>query len=584
MKDFSYIEPYLKGADNFILPFAIELAQKFGHKKSVPYLVDILEKCEPEVKALAIRALAGIEGEDSLPIIEPYLTYDNESVKCVVYDALLKLKPKNAETILSNMLDDLSPAVKAAAFARVKETKSEAVHNKAKEELKKLLASSSEDDVFFALQGLENFNPGEMEIDADFVNKLTQSPNEKLRWSAAVVLGKIKNNSSIPYLGNLLKDRSFRVRAAAVNSLAEYGASAVFEAAKHIKSHNKEEVECAFRALKLINTPVSKKILIDYVNFLLEQAIIDLGRFAEENNQYEHLSFAFRDNFIRTITYGFDFYKFTFGEDIIKDMERDLWRGKTEARLASVKSVTGLGATAISKKFIFLLENFLRLGKKVYDLNYDVAPIADFLLHPYPWVRAWCIYYSAELQDKSLRSEIKQLTEDEDEIVRATAQDIISSYQGRAMKEGGIKIMKDIILLKKIPLFMHLTLEQLKAMSEIMEERTYNVGDIIFEEGAPAGDFYCIVRGKVQVVKKDAAGHSIILTELGEERYFGEMALFDDHPRSATVIAVEETLVYKMSRDNFINIIYDKPDIAIEMCKYLSQKLREKEEKALGRR
>jgi CRP-like cAMP-binding protein len=78
----------------------------------------------------------------------------------------------------------------------------------------------------------------------------------------------------------------------------------------------------------------------------------------------------------------------------------------------------------------------------------------------------------------------------------------------------------------------------------------YKAGDVIFEEGYAADGVYLICSGQVKVIKK-RAGQEIILANLGEEKIFGEMAFIDERPRSATVIATEDTWCYKHNKDVF---------------------------------
>lgn len=82
----------------------------------------------------------------------------------------------------------------------------------------------------------------------------------------------------------------------------------------------------------------------------------------------------------------------------------------------------------------------------------------------------------------------------------------------------------------------------------------YSSGQVVFEEGYPADGVYLICSGKVKVVKY-RAGKEILLATLGEGSIFGEMAFIDSRPRSATVIAIEDTWCYKHNKDVFLDKI-----------------------------
>ena len=87
--------------------------------------------------------------------------------------------------------------------------------------------------------------------------------------------------------------------------------------------------------------------------------------------------------------------------------------------------------------------------------------------------------------------------------------------------------------------------------------RTFKKHDMILKEGAVGDAAYLIVKGKVQVRKNHHGRNPRVLAELGKGNIFGEMALFDDRPHIATVIALEDTEVSVMSRDEFRRLVED---------------------------
>lgn len=103
--------------------------------------------------------------------------------------------------------------------------------------------------------------------------------------------------------------------------------------------------------------------------------------------------------------------------------------------------------------------------------------------------------------------------------------------------------------------------------------REYKAGEVIFRENEPGGMAYVIERGRVEVTKMlgEQTIHLVYL-ETGEP--FGEMSMLDDQPRSATVTAVEETLVREIERDHFFRLLQTEPDIGINLLKVLVARLR----------
>ena len=97
--------------------------------------------------------------------------------------------------------------------------------------------------------------------------------------------------------------------------------------------------------------------------------------------------------------------------------------------------------------------------------------------------------------------------------------------------------------LVNVELFRDIDKNDLEMLAKIVVERQFKAGDVIVKEGEPGLAFYIIARGKAEVVKGEQ-----VLATLGPEDFFGEMALFDDSPRSASVRAVEDTECLVMSK------------------------------------
>ena len=102
----------------------------------------------------------------------------------------------------------------------------------------------------------------------------------------------------------------------------------------------------------------------------------------------------------------------------------------------------------------------------------------------------------------------------------------------------------------------------------------YAAGEIIFSENDVGETAYIIERGRVEVLKM-LDGKNVHLAYLGAGEPFGEMGMIDEKPRSATVVAVEETVVRKLHRDDFFQNLQAHPEIAINLLKVIFERLRE---------
>ncbi|HYV47653.1 MAG TPA: cyclic nucleotide-binding domain-containing protein [Myxococcaceae bacterium] len=95
--------------------------------------------------------------------------------------------------------------------------------------------------------------------------------------------------------------------------------------------------------------------------------------------------------------------------------------------------------------------------------------------------------------------------------------------------------------LKQVPLFDHLSNRDLKKIGRMLHERTYQPGEVIFREGDPGAGMFIVRKGKVNIVIGRPDGTEQLLTPIGERQFFGEMALLEAAPRSASAVAAEKS-------------------------------------------
>ncbi|HEY6199100.1 MAG TPA: SLC13 family permease [Candidatus Binatia bacterium] len=127
--------------------------------------------------------------------------------------------------------------------------------------------------------------------------------------------------------------------------------------------------------------------------------------------------------------------------------------------------------------------------------------------------------------------------------------------------------------IQKISIFSSLTREDIAKVLGKLEELTYSPGTTIIKQGDEGDAFYLIHSGAVEVVLEGSGGRSESLAVLGPQEAFGEMALFSGDPRSATVVAVKDTTVWRLSRDAWTDLIEKHPTWPLHFCAVLSKRL-----------
>jgi CRP-like cAMP-binding protein len=137
-----------------------------------------------------------------------------------------------------------------------------------------------------------------------------------------------------------------------------------------------------------------------------------------------------------------------------------------------------------------------------------------------------------------------------------------------------LSLIEKAIALKKIYVFENLSAEQLRVLAGACEEVAHRQGEIILREGDATETLRLIVSGRVRIVKDYDTPKSHTLITLSGGEYFGEMNLFDGEPHSASAIAVEECHLLLIRKERLNQIIDLYPDIALEVIKVFSQRLR----------
>jgi CRP-like cAMP-binding protein len=141
-----------------------------------------------------------------------------------------------------------------------------------------------------------------------------------------------------------------------------------------------------------------------------------------------------------------------------------------------------------------------------------------------------------------------------------------------------------IDILKNLNLFSGLNEQALEVLSRLFNEKNYRKGDVIFLEGSSGNSMMIIVSGDVRISLQSGINNeeeTLMVLKKGDQ--FGEMALLENLPRSADVIAHTDVMILEISRENFLQFINNHPDsgtkILLNLAKNLSVRLREADAK-----
>jgi CRP/FNR family cyclic AMP-dependent transcriptional regulator len=129
-------------------------------------------------------------------------------------------------------------------------------------------------------------------------------------------------------------------------------------------------------------------------------------------------------------------------------------------------------------------------------------------------------------------------------------------------------------MLNKLYIFSELAPQETDRLTQHSTTRTYPANTILISEGDSTDSLYVVLEGEVKVFASDDQGKEVILNILGPGEYFGELALLDDKPRSASVKTMVPTKVMVITKNDFKNCLATDPDMAYRLIKVLIGQVR----------
>jgi CRP-like cAMP-binding protein len=138
-----------------------------------------------------------------------------------------------------------------------------------------------------------------------------------------------------------------------------------------------------------------------------------------------------------------------------------------------------------------------------------------------------------------------------------------------------LSIIDRIIFLKEVPFFQGMTIDQLKVLAALCEEKLFEKDARIFNNGDLGGILYVVVNGRVGIEQEKRAGSFARIADVNAYSYFGEANFFDNSPRSTSAVAVRDTLTLQLRREPVIELARQNPNLALELINVLSERLRE---------
>ncbi|WP_249010923.1 Crp/Fnr family transcriptional regulator [Conexibacter sp. DBS9H8] len=134
-------------------------------------------------------------------------------------------------------------------------------------------------------------------------------------------------------------------------------------------------------------------------------------------------------------------------------------------------------------------------------------------------------------------------------------------------------------LLRRVPAFSTLADEDLGKVADVAVPRRFSAGEVVFREGDESNTCYVVRSGKARAIRAHTDGRTITLANFGPGDIFGELAMFDNERRSATVETLEVTEVIAILGGDMRRLMREHPEIAVKLIAALAQRLRNTNER-----
>jgi CRP-like cAMP-binding protein len=130
----------------------------------------------------------------------------------------------------------------------------------------------------------------------------------------------------------------------------------------------------------------------------------------------------------------------------------------------------------------------------------------------------------------------------------------------------------EVKMLKQVPLFAGVSPAKLKLLAFASERVVYRAGELLCRQGEVGDAAFVILSGRADIMT-DGSGAPIKVAEIGENAIVGEIAILCDIARTATVIAQTQVEALRISKETFVKLLADFPEMTIEVMRVLADRL-----------
>ncbi|HSO12955.1 MAG TPA: Npt1/Npt2 family nucleotide transporter [Anaerolineales bacterium] len=564
---------------------AAEMLGRMGSLLAAPDLIERLTDDDASVRAAATKALADLGAKPAYGEIILGLDDPDDSVRGETLASLPKLGVDSSPELirtLGRLLKDRNVRIRAHAavvLVYLGEVKS------AQTLLSRLLKSDELGKRLTALEAIRHIAGNvsrKFPIKTEFILSALEDPSPLIRREAIRILAVLKDTSHLDLVTNRLGDKNAGVRQLALESLKQIWPESRAGVLQILEKMNQKSLDAALDSippgdpdvLDALRAYIQHEVsTIWYLRMLINSFSMDgraVSLLVETLKHRERLS---EDRLIKAVG--------LFGNRRAMEIVRkSLNAGDAGARAAALEALETLGDPTITKDVLPILD---RGGVFIMDSDHkmDASVVIGGLLESKDyWLRAIAARVVQELGLKEYIPLLKKMKSDSVVLVRHAVLDVLAGMDGGAKMKTlkTLSTLDRILLLREVPMFSHLSPEDLEQIAESAQEQLFPSESVICREGDPGDSLFIIVQGMVNVIKKTENDQTILAVRKSGE-FAGEMAILESSMRSATLQAAIDVRMLVLDGDSFKAILRDRPEVAISVLQHMSRRVRELNER-----
>jgi len=547
----------------------LELAPLLARRGAVAPLVRAATHTNPRVRRACIAALGAARGAPALPTLLSGLEDPDPGVRFAALQVLRGRPPAtSAEPAIERCLNDADPHVRAEAAslspasgrvlleqmaASPDATEAAAAFAQLPASRRALaVARIGDADAAIraaALSCLARLRAVEELPELEIERALGDS-DPAVRRAAVDLLALRGDPDATRALAAALEDPLREVRTQVSARLGELGDAGVAAAESYLHDTEPWTVDAALEAVSAAGTSRARAVLAAELRVrvfrswenLLALEVLERA----ESLWMRALRLAHEDAFARSVRTAFRILELLEGSSLMRSVQHALRLGSRRSRADALEVIANLGDRESSELLVLLLEEGV-LREKMNGVAGHFRPPRDSY-------------------------EVVSLAEASSDrwIVRAL---------GARNQTEDRETMEQLLALRQVSLFAHLSLDQLEAIRRATRTAQWIEGEVVVREGDPGTELFVLLEGEVKVYRDWGSSQPVLFNTLQPVSYFGEIAILGGERRSATVVASRDATLLSLGGERLKDLILQTPEISFEIFRGLITRIRVAEQR-----